>query len=447
MSDETLTINSEEERLDAINAVDDQDPDALEKLQKIQDLEITEPEAAPEGDTPVKEEVVEEAPEVVEEKPVEEKAEVPPEEEGNLLTIKPEDLPDGYDTPGKAFKTLEHQKAHIKKMDEQMEAMRQKLESQTPVEPEPVQTEVQPEPDSYDNQIKDIETKLAKQYEEDPLSPEVAKMQREIVTVERQRLRSEIAASKEEVRKEANNQFEQYKQSKEQERIDKLNTEAREKNYQEFDELGKEKEYSEYKMDKPAKEVEKDFLMLRGEIEKAYYGRPAQTWAESNNALTQYNNKAPSIMTKLQALNIPTEYPKDVTTYLELYKVLNDRDGIRFNENGEQVIHRKRWDVSRGEEVADTFPNLKATIEHQRVTSGHYKKKELSAYDKGSTDALNAQGKRDHNELESDDGRQEAGKSTYQELLAELDKLPNTAASLERTMQINKQLEEMEKTT
>lgn len=443
MSEETLTINSEEEKLAAINAVDDTDPDALEKLQKIQDTEIVEkePEAAPESDIPAKEpenEVVEEP----EAEPVEKEPVIPP-EEGKPITIKAEELPEGYDTPGKAFKTLEHQKAHILKQDEQMEAMRQKMaamEVKEPVVPEPPKHLEIPVND-YDAQIKDVEAKLLKQYDNDAFSPDVAKLSGQIVDLKTAKMQAGFEAKAIEIEKKATGQFEEYRQAEEQKKIEKLNQEALKKDWNEFDELGQSKDFSDYKMTKPAKEVEKDFLILRDGIVTAYYGRPATTWAEINNALNQYNSKAPALMTKLQALDVPTEYPEDVSTFLELYKVLNDRDGVRFNDNGEREIFRKRYDPAKGEDVADTFPSLKATIENQRVNSGHYRKKELAAYDKGAKATLQAQSKRDNDELQSDDGRIEVGKLTVEQMIAERDKLPNNAESLPRLMEINNQLE------
>ena len=452
MSD--LTFNSVEEQAEAISSFNEE-TGTIEELQNIQNAEIVEkdPEAVSETpeETPAKEPEKESEPELTPEPQAEpvEKEPAPQPEDGKIWTLKPEDLPENYDTPGKAFKTLKHQAEYIKKQDEQMEALRQKLETQPAPPAQPPEQPVPPASNDYDTQIKDIEEKILRQYDEDPLSPDIYKMQRQVISLERDRLRDEIKASKEETVKLATGQFEEYRQSKENERIQKLNTEALENDYQEFDSLGKEKEYKEYAMTKPAKEVEKDFLALRDAVVTAYYNRPAQNWQELNNALYQYNIKAPALMTKLQAMEIPTEYPQDVATFLELSKMLNDRDGVRYNENGQQVPFRKRWDPVKGEEVPDRFPDLKATIEHQRVTSGHYKKQALSAYDKGSKDSLAAQRKRDHGELSSNDGNLGESVATLQQLIAERDKIPeggpNANENLKKLMEYNKKIEEMAK--
>ena len=441
---EPLTFNSEEEKLAAISAIAET-PENLEQLQATQDAEVKKAEEADSEteDTPA---IVPESepvlpPETPETKAVEKDPETPP-EVGKQFTIKPEDLPEGYDTPGKVFKTVLHQAEFIKKQNEQMEELRLKYESQPPAPVKSVQPTELPHNVDYDTQIKDIEAKLEKQYDDDPLSPECYKMQRQIVALESSKLRAEIAAAKDETVKVATSQFEQYRQSKEQEEIDKKTQQTLAKDYEEMDTIGKDKDYKEYALSKPAKEVEKDFVMLRDEVVKAYYGREPQSYAEINNALTMYANKSPDLMLKLQAMNIPTEYPKDVLTYIEHLKLLNVRDGTRYNENGEQVPYRTRWDPISKKDIPDRLSTLRDAIEHQRVNSGYYKKKVLSAYDKGTKDITNALGKRDTNELQSDEGGLGIDKLSVQQLIEERDKLPETAENLGKLMELNKQIEE-----
>ena len=443
MSEETLTFGSEEERIAAIDALDESNPETVDKLYAIREATIVEKaeEADPEdGDTPApKLESEPETPPETQPKPVIQEAAPSPKE----WLVKPEDLPENYDTPGKAFKTLLHQAEYIKKQAEQMEAMRQKYESQPLPQPqEPVRTE-QPQVTNFDAQITNIRSKLTKQIEEDPYSPEVFKMQDQIIDLKESKMKAEIEAAKNEFKTVATSQFEQYRQSKEQEEIDKKNKQTIEKDYEEIDKISKNKEYKEYSLSKPAKEVEKDFVMLRDEIVKAYYGRPPQSFTEISNALQMYANQSPSMMTALQAMNIPTEYPEDVLKYLEYTKLLNVRDGVMYNENGEQMPYRTRWDPTTQKDVPDRLNSLEDAIEHQRIRTGYYKKKQLESYDKGRKDITNALGKRDINELQPDEGSTGIDATSLEQLVAERDKIPETSANLEKIMEINNRIEQM----
>lgn len=452
------TFISIEEQAAALESFDES-TQSIEELNAIQDAEIVSQKADPEKpeETPASEKPSEP------EKPPETPAEVPVEPTEKPVTPKQEadpppkkwdvnegDLPDGYDTPGKVFKTVSHQKetlerqaALIKRQDEQMEALRQKHESQPVAPVVPVAPKQPDAPVDYDAQITGLQTKLVEARKEDPFSEDAFNLQTQIDQTKDKKWETKFEAIQK-TTETANNNFTEYKESRQQDVLNEKNQQTLKKDYEEIDALGKEKGFEEYVLTKSAKEVEKDYVVLKDSVVSAYYGRPPVSYQEENYAMQMYKNKAPDLLNKLQATQIPTEFTQDITNFLEAAKMLNVRDGVYYDDNGKQQVYRSRYDPATQQNIPDRFSNLKQAVEHQRLDSGHYRKKEISAYDKGQADLKNAQEKRDHNELGPDEGKQVVGNMTLDQMIAERDALDESKPeSLQRLQELNAKIEQL----
>jgi hypothetical protein len=415
------------------------------------DTPAPEPESQPEPTPPEAEPKPEEP--KPEEKPEEQPSEpAQPTEEQKQWTVKKDDLPEGYDTAGHVFKafgeqreTLDRQTDFIKKQQEQIDALtRQYQDRQAQPESQPASqpaSETPAEQIDFDKQIQEKQVALGKAREEDPFSADAFNLQTDIENLRAQSHKAEIEAVKQ-AALETSQKFEQYQQSREQDALNEKNQQTLENDYKEIDAIGKEKGFEDYVLNKPAKEIEQEYLAMRDAIVKTYYGREPQNVEEVNNAMQMYRNKAPDLMGKLIALQIPVEFSKDINTYIEACKMLNYRDGVTFNEKGEQVAYRKRYDPVSQTEIADRFHSLKEAIEQHRISTGVYKKKEIEAYDKGTKDMREAMNKRDTNELGPGEGKTVVDTMTLEDMIRERDSIKDTdIAKLPRLQELNDAIE------
>jgi len=183
---------------------------------------------------------------------------------------------------------------------------------------------------------------------------------------------------------------------------DKRNNELRAKTFAEMDSVGADPELSEYKLPKPAVELEREYIMWRNDVVSAYYGgalyeRDPEKKAQLEAAvLHQLEIKNPDLVKKCQAFGIPAEPTQGMKSYLALVDNLAYRDGWRPDPaNPGNFIRMTRYDAATGQEVPVIMADLKTAIKHKRLEEGVYRDQVNQAYQRGAQTFAAAVAKRD----------------------------------------------------
>lgn len=448
MSD--LKFYSEEERSNALEAIDPSSS-TEEDVDKIMNAEIVESDQTPEqqssgsesDQTPEqnqeeKKEKTAESDQTPEQQGIEGKEEKKTEsdettEQEKTFTVTLEDLPEGdhgkYKTPGHAFKAFEELKGLTKKQADYI----QKLQKENNQAISNLQSEIE--------KVKNRTPEVSNQQEKKEISNDfenLDKLQEKLDKVENQlddeygdlsknlnkamiqnikALGEQISQTKNSLKGELDN----IKQSKENENKQNLEAKYLEEQFQEMDEFAKSNE--EYKLDKSVKEVEEDYLNGWGaKVCEQFWGTPPEKFsngqvsdkgaAQVAFAVKSLLNGGHEIKQKCEVANIPTEPPKDINNYLKLCELADYKDAQGYNERGEPIITRKKYDSITKKLVADTFPTLQDAYNSRRQKNGDFDKQVSEAYKKGGEEIVNAIGKRDKNELSNNESGAENGKIT-----------------------------------
>jgi hypothetical protein len=158
---------------------------------------------------------------------------------------------------------------------------------------------------------------------------------------------------------------------------------------------------SEFKLTKPAKEVEKDYVDWRDDVALAFYGRPAASKEEKFAALQQLQVKNPELILQCQLLKVPTEPSADVNRYIQQCEMIDYQEGWRKDPATGEWTRLMKMDVS-GKQVPLTFPSLKAAIQQRRLEDGYYEKQRDGAFQKGAQTVTQAAQRRDMGAVELD---------------------------------------------
>lgn len=454
MGDETqaVTFSSDQEKADAIDAFDTA-TGKEEELEAIMEAEIVEKKVeeseTEEVETPEPEQKTEEPEKPPEpEKRPEEKPAEPEAPEKTEWGVKKDDLPDDstgdkYKTPGAVFKAFGEQKGlinrqadHIKAMNEKHEAELAELRTKpaAPVETPKPETPVPDE--NIADQIKIVQGDWQKEFQEDPYSEKTMAARSKLDDL----ILKDNQASREAV-KQVGSKYDDFAKSQEQIQLETKNRQSLDKDYKEIDGLGTQKEYEDFKLTKASKEVEEDYVLWGNSVATQYYGRRPQNLQEVHHALAALSNKSPDLIQKCELAQIPTLPTEDIAGYLKACEALDYRDGWRTDPTTGKRFQTTRWDAKSQSDIPDRYPTLSAAIEDQRVRSGFYKEQKVEAYDKGSKDALAAASKRDHNELDSEDGTHITDNLTVEQMGQELESLPETPENLKRIEELTDKLE------
>lgn len=412
---EVKVFASEEERVSAIEALGD-DPSKFDELEAIRNSTIG---TVPANTTP-------------DEKPSESPAapaagEQPPAKpaESKSFTITDKDLPEGFDTPGKVFKSFVEAQELIKR---QTNFIKENLNKPAATEAETAAQERarkaeeelarikstapagQPQGgtsadiSTVQAEIKRIETmqdELEKQAEEDPdiaFTGDYQKRQRELSRMQTRNLNvlttlySNAKTEIQQTRSVADGIVTKQKQSQE----DEAASTARQNLYNEMTAL----DVPELKLSKKSEDVEADYLQWRRDVSLAYYGRPAANAEEEFKAVEQLQIKNPDTIQKCALIGVKAEPSEDVKRYMLNCEYLDYQMGWRKDPATGKFFRLTKFDPATNQTVPLILPSLKAAIQQKRVEEGFYEKKVDGAFQAGAQSVAAAAQRRDMGAVE-----------------------------------------------
>ena len=170
--------------------------------------------------------------------------------------------------------------------------------------------------------------------------------------------------------------------------------------YKSMDEL----DDKEYKLPKPAKELEGEYIKWARDVALAYYDRPASDWKEINIALEQLQVKNPDLMQKCQLLGTKTEPTEGLKVYLKHVELLNFMDGYRKDPATGRQTRLMKYDPITRQQVPILQPDIKTALRQKRLEEGYYDKQADGAYQRGAEAVANVALRRDQGAITLDGG-------------------------------------------
>lgn len=424
------------------------DPKNLDKLNEIREADIGVEEKSPVSEGG-KEAVGEEQKIVGDGKPVEDA--VRKEIEVKNFTITSKDLPVGYDTPEKLFKSfkekqdlIDRQTRYIKenlnriptsdaeknaleraeKAEGELARLRQSTTQQvtagTTGDIAAIQAEI--------NRVDVMLTEMDKEAEKDAdvaWTADYQKKYRELARIQTKNMNAlaglYVKAQHEIVQaKSATGEILENAKKSEQQRYVEAELD---KQFTALDTIGN--DFPELKLSRTSSEVEDEFVKWRDDIALAYYGRPARSNEEKFAAMTQLQLKNPDLLAKCQIMGVSTEASKDVECYLQLCDFLNYMDGWRKDPITGKLERVYKYDTETKKHVPLLLPNLKAAIQQKRLEEGYYEKQSDGAFQKGAESLAQASARRDQGavllDTSADQGQTPGGAQWAIRTLTEVD--------------------------
>jgi len=235
----------------------------------------------------------------------------------------------------------------------------------------------------------------------DPYSPEFIKRHANLMRLQTQAL-ERIADLTVQTATSAERRAAAEREAAEARRAEELNTQLRSATFAELDNVGKDPELAEFKLPRPAVEIENEYIQWRRDVGAAYVGGSLDAYSPRERAkieeaaLHQLEIKNPDLMKKCQLAGIPVEPTQGVSTYLSLVDNLAYRDGWRPDPaNPGNYIRLTRYDSATRQEVPVLLPDLTSAIKQRRLEAGVYKQQVSDAYQRGAQSFAAAQAKRD----------------------------------------------------
>lgn len=405
-----LMFATEEDRVKAIEGLDES-PENLGKLDEIRNAPIGTAESLP--DKPPEGQIETPTPEVTPDKPVE-----------TVFTITDTK---GYKNANELLKAFDEQKSLIERQTnfireklsqqvptvdpsvvqraeraekelEQLKRGSQKPTQETTVDIGTVQTEIQRIQGLMDelDKLADSDPDVAYTADYQKKSRELQRLQTKNVValtdlygraqqeiVEAKRVSSEFASS--------------FTRSKETERQQSV-VDAEYKSVDSIDD-------PEYKLSKPSRDVEGDYVKWRGDVALAYYGRPAQNPNEAYQALAQLQLKNPELLQKCKIMGFRTEPTEDVAKYMAICELMDYRDGYRKDPVTGNLKRITRFDPVSNAEVPIILPDLKSALRQKRLDEGYYDKRADGSFQQGAESLAKAAGRRDQGAVTLDGGK------------------------------------------
>lgn len=407
MSEATLVFTSEDERMTAIRDLGD-NPDNLEKLNAIREAKIGAKPA--EGDV----------------KPPEPKEPTKPPEapvapvEPKTFTLTDKDLPAGFDSPGKVFKSYSEAQDLIKRQSEKIKELVSGSTARTPGEQAAMERAERAERDleqlrkgapaapqqgtagniaTVSDSIKQIETMQAELEAEAEKDPDIAftsnyqKKMRELSKLQTKNFNSLaglLTQAQHEIgeTRKATSEFVQGQQRTKEE--DNRRNELQ-KQYDEINKI----DIPEFKLSKPSDVVEGEFVKWRDDVSLAFYGRPAADTVEKFNALEQLQLKNPDLLKKCQLMGVSAEPTDDIARYVQVCEMIDYADGYRKDPATGKYTRLMRYDPATQTQVPLVMPSLKAAIQQKRLEDGYYEKQRDGAFQAGAESLAAAASRRD----------------------------------------------------
>ena len=443
---EVKVFASEEERAMAIEALGD-DPTKFDELEAIRNSTIgTAPVETTDGQQPL-------------ETPATATAPIEPQvkSEPKSFTITDKDLPEGFDTPGKVFKSYVEAQELIKRQTNfikenlnkpaateaetaaterarKAEEELARIKNATPGQPQSttsadiseVQTEIQ--------RIEAMQDELEKQAEEDPDIAFTGDYQKKIRALSRMQtnrlnalttLYSNAKAEIQQARSVADDIVSKNKKSQEEEAA----TTARKALYDEMTAL----DIPELKLSKKSEDVEADYLQWRRDVSLAYYGRPAASVEEEFKAIEQLQIKNPDTIQKCALIGVKSEPSQDVKRYMQNCEYLDYQMGWRKDPATGKTFRLTKFDPATNKTVPLILPNLKTAIQQKRIEEGFYQKQVDGAFQQGAQSVAAAAQRRDMGAVELNErGDQGQTPASAEWALRTIQDIDSETAELER---------------
>lgn len=385
-----ITFVDEPARVKAIEDLGDK-PENLDKLKEVMEAPIGPPE-------PVAEETPKETPKVAE-TPKETPKQTETTVESKTYTLTDKDLPAGYDTPGKAFKSLGEAQELIKRQGDKIkellsnqtrpQAEQAAVENVEKAEKKLEQTGGKPTQETstdiaaVNEEIKRIDT-LQAELEEMAKDPDAAytadyqKKARELSKLQTKNLNvltGLLTRAQQEIleTRKSTTDFGEFVQGQKQAIEQEKRAAKLENTYREVDSIGAIE--GDFKLSKSSKEVEQDFVKWREEVALAVYGRPAKNRAEKDAALDQLKGKNPELISKLRIMGVAEEPTEDIKRFVAICEVLDYQEDHRIKD-------------------------LKDAIKHKRLEDGYYDKKLDGSFQAGAQSVAEAAQRRDKGAVE-----------------------------------------------
>ncbi|MFA5166800.1 MAG: hypothetical protein WC449_05945 [Candidatus Paceibacterota bacterium] len=187
------------------------------------------------------------------------------------------------------------------------------------------------------------------------------------------------------------------KKTKEAEDFDKLNNAL----YESMDKL----DDPEYKLPKPVRELEGEYIGWTRKVALAYYDRPAANLKEEKVALEQLQLKNPELMSKCQMMGINTDPGEAVNKYIKQCELLDYMDGYRKDPVTGKLKRLMHYDPISKTEVPIVCRDINDALAKKRLEEGYYTKKADGEYQKGAEDLANVAMRRDKGAVTLDGGQ------------------------------------------
>jgi len=442
-------FGSEEKRQEFMDSIEET-PENMAILEKAMETEIREASAEPEP-TPEPEPKKEPEPSpepAPEPEPKPSAAPTPPPKE---FTVKAEELPEGFDTPGKVFKTLKEQGDLIGR---QQRYIQEKLDGATGSEElqrqaaraDAAEAELAelkgkvskleqaggtPAP-STEKKIEVAESKLDRinvlvkeiadlqEQGKDSLDTEVATRSRELIQLQAEetkrlndltsRTTQEIADFRREMG-ETRSRVETLVTSSTKSSEQAQAAKALDDDLKQIDSFASDHADDGFKLTKAAQELDNEYKLWRQRIATLYYGRKPINTQETNKAMQQLQANSPTLLEACKAAGVPVEPSGDLKVYLDICKLMDEADGWYKDPLTGQLQRRTKYDAASKKDVPDSYPNVEAYYQHKLVNDGKYAELIQNARRTGGKAALAAASQRDPEVIKAGEGasREQAG--------------------------------------
>ena len=402
-----MKFESEEKRIEAMSALDPQDPESAGKMAEIEAAEIgtdTTPKTSPE--TP---------PEKLDEEP----PETPPSEEAG--GEKPPEVPakyeiddlKGHKTPGELLKSYDNAQDLIKRQAKKIKEFQSRTDDGLKQRLEQAEKELSElkKAGGSQQQVRETSGDLK------TLKEERSKIRQELENLNKEaEADDDVVFSADYQKRLRNAQLASVRNSDAYDAVlDKLTADLadtrkihtdyvatqtnRERNkdvekhydsiFQQLDAL----DDPEYKTVKPTRQLMHEYLNWQHDVATAYYGRPPKNEQESQAAMKQLELHNPSLMQSCELAGIKTAPDEDMKRYIKKTELNLYRQGYRKNTVTGRFDAENRLKDAGGKPIE--FPTVKAALAAMRDESGYYKDREQNAFQQGAESLAKGMERRD----------------------------------------------------
>lgn len=412
-----FTFADEPARVKAIEELGD-NPANLDKLKEIREAPIGPPEPVEEPPKEVSKEIPKETPKEVKQ----------PETtvEPKTYTLTDKDLPAGFDSPGKVFKSYGEAQELVKRQAEKIKELlanpNRPAAEQTALErAEKAERELEklkggaPKQEtsaglstvnSEIQRIDALQGELEKLADNDPdaaYTAEYQKKARELSRLQTKNLNvltGLLTKAQQEIVETRKNttEFGEFVQGQRKTIEQQQREEALRERYKEADTIGE--VGGEFKLSKSSKDVEQEYVNFRDDVSLAFYVRPAKNDEEKFAALDQLKLKNPDLISKLRIMGVSEEPSEDIKKFISICEMLDYQEGYRTDPRTGKVERLYKTDIATGKQVPLVLPSLKAAIQQKRIEEGFYDKQVDGAFQKGAQSVAEAAQRRDKGAVE-----------------------------------------------